>query len=52
MFEAIILLALLGVILLFIVTGDQKNRIRKVYFIDLSTELKPATKKSSRKWAD
>jgi hypothetical protein len=46
MFEAIILLVLLGLILWFILAKEQTYSTRKASFIDLSVELKPAVKKS------
>jgi len=49
MFEAVILLALLGVILLYIVTGERSHATRRASFIDLSAELKPSTDKRSKR---
>lgn len=45
MFEAIMLLVLLGLILWFIVAKEQTTSAQRIYFIDLSAELKPPTKK-------
>ena len=48
MFEAIILMALLGIILLYIVTGECPKTRRRTTFIDLSAELRPSTEKINR----
>ena len=50
MFEAALLLALLGVILWFVLSRERENPVRRASFIDLSAELKPASKKSRSKW--
>ncbi len=48
MFEAILLLLLLGVIVWFILARGGNQRSHRSTFIDLATELKPA-KKPGRK---
>jgi hypothetical protein len=48
MFEAVILLILLGVILLYIVTGEGRQARRRTTFINLSVELRPSTEKLPR----
>ena len=45
MFEAVILMALLGVILLYIITAERKPGAHRASFIDLTAELKPSTRK-------
>ncbi len=46
MFEATILLILLGLVFWFILAKEQTHSSRKVSFTDLAAELKPTTKKS------
>jgi hypothetical protein len=46
MFEAAILLTLLGLILWFILAKGRAPSTRRATFIDLSAELRPPTKKS------
>jgi hypothetical protein len=48
MFEAIILLVLLGLILWFILAEEQTPSAQKSYFIDLTAELKPSTKRTGK----
>ncbi len=48
MFEAMILLVLLGLVFWFILAKEQTYSARKVSFIDLAAELKPATKRSAK----
>jgi hypothetical protein len=49
MFEAIILLVLLGLILWFILAEEQATSAQRTYFIDLSAELKPSAKKACKR---
>jgi hypothetical protein len=49
MFEAIILLTLLGVIFWFILSKERTPSTRRATFIDLTAELRPPTKKTGRK---
>ena len=49
MFEAIILLVLLGLILWFIVAKEQNTSAQKSYFIDLVAELKPSIRKAGKR---
>jgi len=48
MFEATILLVLLGLILWVILAKEQTGSVRRASFIDLSAELKPAARKSNK----
>lgn len=48
MFEATILLVMLGLILWFILAKEQTYSARRASFIDLSIELKPAAKKPGK----
>ncbi len=49
MFEAIILLVLLGLILWFILAEEQATSAQRTYFIGLSAELKPSAKKACKR---
>jgi len=49
MFEATILLTLLGVIFWFILSKERTPSARRATFIDLTAELKPPGKKADRK---
>ena len=49
MFEAIILLTLLGVIFWFILSKERTPSTRRATFIDLPAELRPPAKKTRRK---
>jgi hypothetical protein len=48
MFEATILLALLGLMLWFIMARGQTRPVRRAFFINLSAELKPPAKKPGK----
>ena len=48
MFEAIILLVLLGLVFWFIVAKEQATTAQRTYFIDLAAELKPSAKKAGK----
>jgi hypothetical protein len=49
MFEAAILLALLGVIFWFILAKERTSPTRRATFIDLSAELRPPAKRTASK---
>ena len=49
MFEAIILLTLLGVIFWFILSKEKTPSTHRATFIDLTAELRPPAKKTRRK---
>jgi hypothetical protein len=49
MFEAIILLTLMGVIFWFILSRGKAYSTRRASFIDLTAELRPPAKKTGRR---
>lgn len=48
MFEAVILLALLGLIIWFIIAREAQSPVRRNPFIELSAELRPPARKSGK----
>jgi len=48
MFEATLLIALLGLVLWLIMAKGQTRPVRRTFFINLSAELKPPAKKPGK----